>query len=305
MVRRWALGALVLGVSLSVVETADSPRALGAPGDASEIIALVVEGSGSGHGRGMSQWGAFGWATEAGWTWQQILAHYYGDTVLAPVSNGDYAGVPTGRMTVRLLALDDAQTAVVSLGGAAEWSGAPGRRFASLVAREVPGQQRSYDVWGSASPRCPAATDPLDGSSSTPSMTVPSTTLRRGDRGTDVAAVQRFLDRFGYQPGPIDSIFGSMTEAAVKRFQTDATSRGWFTGAADGVWTPALATAATRLIAEADTSAHWEYLGRSPVAPVGQPAVRFTTAGGDLLSTPVSNLLAVCQPDGSLVHYRG
>ena len=37
---------------------------------------LVVEGRGSGHGVGLCQWGARGWA-EAGATWQEILQRYY------------------------------------------------------------------------------------------------------------------------------------------------------------------------------------------------------------------------------------
>ena len=48
---------------------------------------LVVTGRGWGHGVGMSQWGAYGYARH-GWPWQRILAHYYPGTQLgdAPVS---------------------------------------------------------------------------------------------------------------------------------------------------------------------------------------------------------------------------
>jgi SpoIID/LytB domain protein len=35
--------------------------------------AIVVNGRGYGHGRGMSQYGSYGWATTYGWSWQQIL----------------------------------------------------------------------------------------------------------------------------------------------------------------------------------------------------------------------------------------
>jgi SpoIID/LytB domain protein len=46
-----------------------------------------VTGRGWGHGVGMSQWGAYGYALH-GWRWQRILAHYYPGTRLddAPVS---------------------------------------------------------------------------------------------------------------------------------------------------------------------------------------------------------------------------
>lgn len=40
---------------------------------------VVIHGRGFGHGRGMSQWGALGYAL-AGWSAEQILDHYYGGT---------------------------------------------------------------------------------------------------------------------------------------------------------------------------------------------------------------------------------
>src|ERR1051325_4459655 len=52
-------------------------------GSASAATVLVVTGRGWGHGVGMSQWGAEGYARH-GATWQRILAHYYPGTKLAP-----------------------------------------------------------------------------------------------------------------------------------------------------------------------------------------------------------------------------
>ena len=45
--------------------------------------------------------------------------------------------------------------------------------------------------------------------------------LRRGSSGTDVADVQTRLRELGYIPGPVDGIFGRMTEEAVINFQRD------------------------------------------------------------------------------------
>lgn len=45
--------------------------------------------------------------------------------------------------------------------------------------------------------------------------------LRFGSRGNDVKIVQSILSKIGYNPGPIDGIFGSNTLRAVKRFQSD------------------------------------------------------------------------------------
>lgn len=44
---------------------------------------LVVSGHGWGHGLGLSQWGAYGYA-QHGWTYDRILAHYFTGTTLAP-----------------------------------------------------------------------------------------------------------------------------------------------------------------------------------------------------------------------------
>jgi len=43
--------------------------------------------------------------------------------------------------------------------------------------------------------------------------------LKKGDRGSDVKKIQAVLQKIGYDVGPIDGIFGSKTEEAVKRFQ--------------------------------------------------------------------------------------
>jgi stage II sporulation protein D len=44
---------------------------------------VAVSGHGWGHGLGMSQWGAYGYA-QHGWTYDRILAHYYTGTSLGP-----------------------------------------------------------------------------------------------------------------------------------------------------------------------------------------------------------------------------
>lgn len=43
--------------------------------------------------------------------------------------------------------------------------------------------------------------------------------LRQGDRGQDVAEVQRRLERWGYFDGPVNGTFGPLTLAAVQLFQ--------------------------------------------------------------------------------------
>jgi peptidoglycan hydrolase-like protein with peptidoglycan-binding domain len=52
------------------------------------------------------------------------------------------------------------------------------------------------------------------------SASVFSRTLRRGDRGSDVQTLQTWLSEVGYAVS-IDGDFGPLTQAAVKRFQSD------------------------------------------------------------------------------------
>ena len=64
-----ALSGLLVGASLPLI--AQVAVAHAAPGEANAGLAIVIEGQGNGHGRGLSQYGALGWATEYGkdWTW--------------------------------------------------------------------------------------------------------------------------------------------------------------------------------------------------------------------------------------------
>ncbi|WP_419944759.1 SpoIID/LytB domain-containing protein [Candidatus Poriferisodalis sp.] len=50
---------------------------------------IIVEGRGFGHGNGLSQWGALGYAVDHRWTSDQIVQHYYGNTVRLDVSDPD------------------------------------------------------------------------------------------------------------------------------------------------------------------------------------------------------------------------
>lgn len=46
--------------------------------------------------------------------------------------------------------------------------------------------------------------------------------LKLGSRGPEVSDLQRRLRELGYNPGPVDGIFGPRTEAAVRAFQRDS-----------------------------------------------------------------------------------
>ncbi len=114
---------------------------------------VTLDGHGNGHGIGMSQWGALGYAVDHGWDAEQILAYYYGGTVAATID--------PGVLSVRLMALDDAQTSVIQPRGRAVVGGDPtARTWSSVVVREV--IEGTYRVWGTTALGCPAVDANLD-----------------------------------------------------------------------------------------------------------------------------------------------
>jgi len=153
-----ALSGLLAVISLPLIAPAAVVHAT--PGDPNIGLAIVIQGQGNGHGRGLSQYGALGWATVYGKDWTWILNHYYGGTIMGSVP----AGTPGTRMTVRLTAQDDLQTAVIASGGNAFWDGGTPGNFTSMVAREIASAngQYTYRVWGKVGPaECPSPNDSL------------------------------------------------------------------------------------------------------------------------------------------------
>ncbi|MDQ1424032.1 MAG: hypothetical protein QOD72_1530 [Acidimicrobiaceae bacterium] len=112
---------------------------------------VLLDGRGFGHGRGMSQFGAFGYAVDHGWSWEQILGHYYGGTTLDQ-------GFGNPEVGVRLLAMDGRPfTAAVRPAGGIQVNAA-GPTYVSVVAYQVaPG---NYALYGKASLDCPADDTP-------------------------------------------------------------------------------------------------------------------------------------------------
>jgi hypothetical protein len=88
---------------------------------------MTFNGRGWGHGRGMSQWGSQGYATNFGWSHQQILNHYYGGTTMG-TRDDDRA------MRIRLIAQDDKPTVVAVDSGTLRLEGSAGLAQAGLRA---------------------------------------------------------------------------------------------------------------------------------------------------------------------------
>jgi stage II sporulation protein D len=95
-------------------------------GTARAGTALIVTGHGWGHGVGMSQWGAYGYALH-GWNYKRILSHYYPGTKMSR----------TGEERVRVLLTQGANT--ITVGCAAPMRVTDGRRLTRTLTPGVYG----------------------------------------------------------------------------------------------------------------------------------------------------------------------
>ncbi|MGQ7295018.1 SpoIID/LytB domain-containing protein [Quadrisphaera sp. KR29] len=94
---------------LAAVSAAAGAAQLGG-GEAAQAATsqVTLTGHGYGHGRGLSQWGSYGYAVDRGWSSARILDHYYGGTSAGSVSDEE--------ISVRLMAVDGAQTIALTSG---------------------------------------------------------------------------------------------------------------------------------------------------------------------------------------------
>ncbi|MEO5725239.1 MAG: SpoIID/LytB domain-containing protein [Ilumatobacteraceae bacterium] len=149
---------VMLAVPAAAVPAAALP-AVAIPGVAAAaavpVASVDLVGHGYGHGVGLSQWGAYGYAVDFDWTAGQIIDHYYGGTV-------DGTSDVDAVVSVRLQGLDNLQTAVVSNDKSLTINGTP-VAARSAVARETPPGAGTYTVWIRPDDAvCPTA-DALDG----------------------------------------------------------------------------------------------------------------------------------------------
>jgi stage II sporulation protein D len=92
-----ALATLLLAIIVLAMAAAHSASA-------AEKVRFTLTGRGWGHGVGMSQWGAYGYARH-GWTYRQILSHYYTGVTFGTVANDPIRVLlADGQSTVRLSA---------------------------------------------------------------------------------------------------------------------------------------------------------------------------------------------------------
>src|SRR5215213_11002339 len=122
-----------------------APPAVEAPPP--DITSITIDGQGSGHGRGMSAWGAYGWSLQ-GAPWTDILDYYYDGTSLGAAGNQ--------RIGVRLLGMDNAaRIGVISTSATATWPGGGG--YGALQALDL--GNGTFDIYGNGAPVCPEHAD--------------------------------------------------------------------------------------------------------------------------------------------------
>jgi SpoIID/LytB domain protein len=80
-----------------------------APARAYWSDSISLEGHGWGHGRGMGQYGALGYAQNSGWSYTQILDRYYGGTVMGSVGNDNISVHITRKDNTGVIVLNAAE----------------------------------------------------------------------------------------------------------------------------------------------------------------------------------------------------
>ncbi|MGA1345705.1 MAG: SpoIID/LytB domain-containing protein [Ilumatobacteraceae bacterium] len=267
------LVALVSGMLVGGGETSASPS------DVDEVVAYLVEGTGNGHGRGLSQWGAYGWAVDHGKDWPWILDHYYGGTVMGDID-------PAARIRVRLTGWDgDGSVVIIAPGASGSWSagGIGGGPYPVLRVRET--ATDTFEIATATSATCSA----LGG------LTVPDGPIGRGSADSSaVRQVQTFLTAAGHDPNGIDGDFGPATASALRAFQI---AQGL--DPVDEIWSSDEAARARDLIAASASSTAWEVIASGLVGPVR------ISSSVDESATAAGDQLGVCADSGAVTHYRG
>lgn len=157
--RALAMSFVLFAVLVVTSYVPSSPKSVSA--DSLPPAGITVRGHGNGHGRGLSQYGAYGWAIgwsgQPGISWDAILDFYYGGSgrTLSTFTDADSRFLPEGLMTTRLTVHDGKQTVAVSQNSTLSWVGHSGPH-ASIIARPI--SRNRYDIYVSPTVSCGSTT---------------------------------------------------------------------------------------------------------------------------------------------------
>ena len=130
-----------------------APVAEAAPAGNDTVVAYIARGVGNGHGRGLSQWGAYGRAVNGGQSWEQILDAYYGGTAAGTLTAGERP------MSVRLLGWDgSSEVGVIDGSDNVIVNGVP-RGYPSISIEDA--GANTFNVWVSRAAPVPERVDRL------------------------------------------------------------------------------------------------------------------------------------------------
>ena len=279
-------GLAVPSAVLITLSAALSIEANPVAADSGEIVGYVVRGVGNGHGRGLSQWGAFGRATDPDdpQSWEQILDTYYGGTIAGDVDNRE--------ISVRLTGWDNSQlVGAISTTSSLKWNDVDETYTALLASRT----SRGWEIFGRLSGAECRDNIPIP---------VPTKELRLGDgqsiRDPDVKALQRLLDHLGFSPGPADGWFGNQTQWALTAYQQSVGLPS------DGIW-DADDWNFVDIESTSDESTDWMLLTVEPIPVSADLPEIYITSTANTAEPRVSagELLGLCTPQGEVRHYRG
>ena len=198
-----ALLALTAGLLAGSIGLA--PPAAAYPNPQVELV-----GHGFGHGRGMGQYGALGYAIDHGWTSDRILGHFYGGTTAGNIGNPP--------ITVRLSRMDGKPTLVQQERGQMAIAGEPGATYAALQVVPQPG-----NTWQVQSgPGCGGPWTNVGGPRANSVAIVPTVT---SDDYRDMIQVCEG-SAFRWYRGAIESHYNGTTAETINRLDMEAYLRG-------------------------------------------------------------------------------
>ena len=194
-----AAGALVAG------SVASAPPAAAYPNPQVELV-----GHGFGHGRGLGQYGSLGYAIDHGWSYKQILGHYYSNTAEGNIGNPGIA--------VRLSRMDGRPTLLQQERGQMQIAGEPGVNYGGL--QVVPLGNNQFQV--QAGPSCAGPWANVGGPRANTVTVIP--TVGSDDHRDMIQVCEPGANR--WYRGQIESHYNGTTAETVNRLDMESYLRG-------------------------------------------------------------------------------
>lgn len=160
-------------------QAAEAPEVQAA---ATGATTMTFKGRGYGHGRGMSQYGSQGYATQFGWESDHILDHYYGGTDSASITQAASRPVDPNRVLIRLRRAEGRDTRVTVTNGTLQLTNLgpvtlpSGTKAVHLSRKDGAG----FDVYAATKTTCTASDFSYRGNTGTSSVDINPTATYDG-----------------------------------------------------------------------------------------------------------------------------